>query len=372
MHGLDLLKPIVGRIGFVFLIVLVFVATASAYTVVMHGGRRVEIPSRFVLTSATLTYEVSPGVQVTLAVAAIDIPATERANNEQPGSLLRRAESSLPESPGAAENSKPTAPVPQPRRTITNRDLESSMRRRRDSEVAYESRRKQLGLPSVEESRRQAAAEADSIRLELKQRRVVEEESENYWRERATALRTEMASVDAELTYVRSRLDEAPVSNRWTTGWSSLSFNTITRGAPFGGFGRTPFGTAGGRAAYSPSRVSSPNIFVAPRASAQISGRVGFGGGTVRGQVFLNPRVVRQATPVGPVGVGGHFRASVGFGNLAVPGLTVPTYDYSYERSALITHFNELAAARAGLNARWRELEEEARRAGAPPGWLRP
>ena len=42
------------------------------------------------------------------------------------------------------------------------------------------------------------------------------------------------------------------------------------------------------------------------------------------------------------------------------------------ERSALVTRFNELGAARAGLNARWRELEEEARRAGAPPGRLRP
>ena len=58
-----------------------------------------------------------------------------------------------------------------------------------------------------------------------------------------------------------------------------------------------------------------------------------------------------------------------------VPNVTVfgssPAYDYSYERSELITRFNDLAAARAGLNARWRELEEEARRAGVPPGWLR-
>jgi hypothetical protein len=46
-------------------------------------------------------------------------------------------------------------------------------------------------------------------------------------------------------------------------------------------------------------------------------------------------------------------------------------YDIS-ERSQLITQFNELGAARAGLSARWRELEDEARRAGAPPGWLRP
>jgi uncharacterized coiled-coil DUF342 family protein len=42
------------------------------------------------------------------------------------------------------------------------------------------------------------------------------------------------------------------------------------------------------------------------------------------------------------------------------------------ERNRLISQFNELSAARSGLSAQWRELEEEARRAGAPPGWLRP
>jgi hypothetical protein len=47
-------------------------------------------------------------------------------------------------------------------------------------------------------------------------------------------------------------------------------------------------------------------------------------------------------------------------------------YDFTYERSALATRFNELAGIKAGLNARWRELENEARRAGVPPGWLRP
>ncbi|HLO00916.1 MAG TPA: hypothetical protein VK208_20830, partial [Pyrinomonadaceae bacterium] len=56
----------------------------------------------------------------------------------------------------------------------------------------------------------------------------------------------------------------------------------------------------------------------------------------------------------------------IGFGSALWP------YDFSYDRNFLITRFNELAATRAGLSARWRELEDEARRAGAPPGWLRP
>ena len=69
-----------GRILSVFVFVCIVTATVNAYTVIMRGGRHIEIPSSFVVTTSTLTYEVSPGVQVTLNLAAIDIPATETAN----------------------------------------------------------------------------------------------------------------------------------------------------------------------------------------------------------------------------------------------------------------------------------------------------
>ena len=216
----------------------------------------------------------------------------------------------------------------------------------------------------MEESRKQGAAESELIGTELEQQRAAEKESENYWRERATALRTEIAALDAELNYVRSRLDEGPLSNGWIGGWSSVSFNTITRGVPFSNFGRRSFGNFGARGAFPPGGPR-PNVFVAPGGGAQVTGRIVFGGGATRNPVFPNPAAFRRSSPVG---VGGRFPA---FPNPVVFGSTLPAYDYSYERSALITHFNELAAARAGLNARWRELEDEARRAGAPPGWLR-
>jgi len=371
MHRLQQPKPRVSRLGLILVFVFMMAVTANAYTVVMRGGRRIEIPSRFVVTTSTLTYEVSPGIQITLQVAAIDIPATEKVNNEQPGSLLRRAQVASSESSAPAQNPKdlPTARATKTTRTITNRDLESSMRRRRDSELAYESRRKQLGLPSVDESRKQAAVESESIGMELEQTRLQERESENYWRGRAEALRTEMAVLDAEIAFIRVRLDEGPfalTNNAWVGGWSSTSFNTITRGVPFSNFGRMPLGNPGRRTAFPPPRASAPNIFVAPGAGAQILGRVGFSGGATRGQVFVNPAPMRHARPLG---FGGRFPV---FPNGVVLGSSIPAYDLSYERSALITHFNELAAARAGLGARWRQLEEEARRAGAPPGWLRP
>jgi hypothetical protein len=310
-------------------------------------------------------------------MAAIDIVATEKANSEPPGSLLRRQATA-----GAAssttrseEEQKPPTPAPQARRTITNRDLESSRQRRRESELAYERKRKELGLPSVEESRRQAALESASIEMELERKRLAQSESESYWRERASALRTEIATVDAELAYARARIDEGPFSmanswsNSWSGGWSGgwlSGYNTITRGVPFSNFGRRAFGNEGARRTFPPAPERSRNVFVAPNAAGQMSARVTFGGGATQGQVLLNRG---RAYPVGPIGFGRNFSV---FPNVAVFGSNVPNYDESYERSALITHFNELAATRAGLNARWRELEEEARRAGAPPGWLRP
>lgn len=361
MQRLSVLTDKSRRIVFVFALVCICAVTAEAYTVVMHGGRRVEIPSQFLVTASTLTYEVSPGVQITIALAAVDIPATEKANNELPGSLMRRIHSGLMESQAVVE--KKSSQV-MSRRTITNRDLESSVRRRRDSELAYETRRKQLGLPSLEESRKKAAAESVLIQSDLEKTRAAEMESEGYWRERAATLRTEMAALDAELAYVRARLDESPFG--LSNGWSGVWISGNTRGLPFGNVGRRPFGNSTGRTDFPGGRFQRPNTYVAPRGGAPVSGRLRFGGGASRAQVFVNPGAVRQARPAT---VGGRFP---GFPSVAVIGSTASAYDYSYDRGALITHFNELAAARAGLSARWRALEDEARRAGAKPGWLRP
>ena len=72
-------------------LLFVLAATTSAYSIVMRGGKRIEIPAQFSVTNTTLTYETAPGFWITLQMAAVDIPATERANNEMPGSLLGRA-----------------------------------------------------------------------------------------------------------------------------------------------------------------------------------------------------------------------------------------------------------------------------------------
>ena len=63
-------------------LLLAFAVAASAYTLVFRSGLRSEIPDEFTLTKNTLTYEVAPGFSKTILVSLIDIPATERANNQ--------------------------------------------------------------------------------------------------------------------------------------------------------------------------------------------------------------------------------------------------------------------------------------------------
>lgn len=369
MRAFHMTKCAASRVVSVSTIILLLVVVANAYTVIMRGGRRVEIPSRFVVTPATLTYEVTEGIQITIPMAVIDIPATEKANHELPGSLLARvnggtADSSAPKD--LVEKQKVTSGG---RRTITNRDLETSMRRRRESEVAYETRRKQLGLPSLEESRKRAAAEFDLVTAQLAEKRIAEGQSEDYWRERAAALRTETAALDAELNYIRVRLDELPFGTPFgVSGGSFTSDGSIVGFGDFvgsGNFGRSRGNWGRGRS-YRGQTTQRPGIYVDPRYGSQIRGRVGFGGGARRGQILGNPGTFRHARQAG---IGWPFG---GFPNATVLGSPLQGYDFTDERSALVTRFNELAAARAGMSARWRELEEEARRAGVAPGWLRP
>ena len=84
-------RPIVRFASSIFLLMAIASVT-TAYTLVFRDGRRVEIPSDFVVTKVTLTYEISPGFNKTLSLALLDIPATERANKEVAGSFFKHTQ----------------------------------------------------------------------------------------------------------------------------------------------------------------------------------------------------------------------------------------------------------------------------------------
>jgi hypothetical protein len=352
MYSLSTFSAIARRFSCVLGLLVFSCILANAYTVVMRDGRHLEIPAQFVVTATTVTYEVSPGLQITLNMRAIDVAATERINNEPPGSFMRRGD--IPAVSAQTSNASAQPRTASARKTITNRELEPSMNRRRASEAAYEKHRQELGLPSVEESRRRSDADLTALTNDLSASRAAEQASEASWRERAFALRSDIAAVDAELQYVRAQIDQP------TFPYATNAFPAAVSVSTYGGYGGySGYGGLGGygrRGGY-PAARHQP-VYAAPNAG----GRVAFGGRITQGQFFGNPFANRFPGSfnggVLPVGVSPFL------------GWDQP-YDYSYERSVMINRFNELSAKRLALNARWRELEDEARRAGVPPGWLR-
>lgn len=313
---------------------------ADGYTIVMRGGRLVQIPDQFTVTETSLSYQVAPTIAVTLAMAAIDVVATEQANNEAPGSLLKRVAAG---SPAAIKRSRSEYVGKNAQaRTITNKELESYARVRRASEAAYEKRRIELGLPSLAESRRRAAADAESLAQLAAETLAAEQQAEGYWRERAGELRVDLAATNAQIDFLRSRLGElnaSPEIGQLAIGFSSfggLNSNTLTNRR----FARRP------------------GVFVAPSTQA----RFGLAG---QGRV-LAPSIVRSpgSGRLARTGFRGSFGAFYGW----QPG----AYDYGYDAAALAVELDRLMTNRVALEARERELQEEARRAGVPPGWLRP
>lgn len=313
-------KP-AGRVLAVLLFLTCGVISVNAYTLVMRDGRRVQIPDAFTVTSTTLTYEVSSGIQVTVQLSTVNIFATERANGEAPGSFMSKSSATPSSAPAAPSTSRPRqATRATANRSITNADLEDYRRTRVASERAYERRRQQLGLPSREAAQRELAAVTERTQEQLRNQRNQQQEGEAYWRGRASALRTEIATNDAQIAVVNQRLNELPMS---------YSLGTYDTG---------PFGNGGYPSVYG----QYPNY---PVWNPFPNNRRGNRRWNRRNGRFPQTNVL-----IGPV----------------------DNYDYNEERLALRTQLNDLQMQRAALGVRWRELEEEARRAGAYPGWLRP
>lgn len=335
---------------------------ACAYTLVMRSGRRVEIPANFNVTRTALTYEAAPTISVTVQLVGIDIAATERANNEASGSLLRRAElqQSAPDSKLNPHASAQTSA----HRSINTRDLEATRRAREASEAAYERRRRELGLPTLQERQRQSAAETEAALALTLRNEAGKADAESYWRERASALRTEAAALDAEINYLRARLPD--VSNAF--GYGASVFGSHGYGSSVIIAGAAPFANGKPPQPAFPLRANQFNGWGANQTGAQFTGRIGFGGGATRGGVFLN------TFPQSTTWRGRQQSRATYFNNNRSSLIAAPFYGgfSSYGYDELAAQLYELEAQRAGLRARQRELELEARLAGALPGWLRP
>ena len=232
------------KVFFAALFLFLTVTVVNAYTVVMRDGRKVEIPNEFTVTNSTLTYDVGSGMQVTIQLNTVDVAATERANGEAQGAFMMKANAPQTSVERDSQTRRAIAG-----RSITNGDLEKFRRARVASEREYEDRRKELGLPSMEERRAEVAAIEDRT---LEQVRNMRAQEEAYWRSRAEALRAEMAASEAQSP--RQRPEDIPWAYPFG-GFSSFGpfdgvgfgvgagpFNRFRRfpSSPFDGFLATP------------------------------------------------------------------------------------------------------------------------------------
>ena len=291
-------------------VIIMFAIAASAYTLVLRDSRRIEIPDEFTVTRITLTYEMSPGFYRTIQVSMIDIAATERANREAPGSFFKHK----------VEVHVDNSPVPKAVRTVTNRDLAAFRQRRIESERAYESRRKELGLPTVEEGRQRQSMEEAAWFEEIRANDIAKAREESYWRGRARELRAQIAIVDSQINYVGARVNEV--------SQNSLNNLVITEVYPTWPNQRSglPY----------PNQYPYPNSYPYPN------------------QPYGWPR--------GPF-PGGGYPNPYGY---------PPINDNSAQRAELTSRLDDLLTRRAGLATQWRLLENEAREARVPQAWLLP
>ena len=218
-------RSLTGRVLVAALVLVFGGISASAYTLVMRDGRKVQIPDSFTVTNSTLTYGAGDDIQVTIQLNTVDIAATERANGEPKGAFLARA-TPMQLLVGPA----PLARRGRAARSITNADLEAYRRARVEGEQDYERSRKELGLPSKEERRHEAAAIQERTLEQVRNMRQQQQlEDEASWRNRARLFRLE------------GNDGRGPQFNNWMYpfgGYSGFPVDGFGFGGGFGGFGR--------------------------------------------------------------------------------------------------------------------------------------
>lgn len=335
-------------------------ASVSAYTLVKRDGQRIVIPDAFTVTPLTLTYEAASGLNVTIALASLDLAATERINNAPAGSLLRRAHNIA--LPGVDATARPVtnAAPPAARRTITNDDLATYRRNREAQEAAINRQRAAQGLPSLEQEAQQAQADAARYLAQTAPnraaRRATEAANEAAWRERAARWRSEAAALDVQINYAAARLAEQLNASQSSLAAPRAEYQGSTvYGVNFG----VIYGTAGPALELSQVRPGLAYNW-GPGFNNLISGT------QVAPSVDLaaNAQAFRRA--IAPLR---GRRAGYPTGYVVVPQVaTVSNATADYWRTRLA----ELRLARVALNASWQTLAAEARRADVPTEWLRP
>lgn len=162
------------------------VALAADYVLVLRDGRRLEVRSEYRIVNEVAVFTAADGRRISIALANIDIAATERVNGQRDGEFRTKAlpprvigaEERVAPLVAAAPQPKPSPAPPtraKPTRTLTNADFGGGLRQA--------AARPPFNPPAANPAERtiEAAPPASA-----------NNQNEAYWRGRARAILTEV------------------------------------------------------------------------------------------------------------------------------------------------------------------------------------
>lgn len=253
-------------------------------------------------------------------------------------------------------------------RSVTNRDLEKFRQKRVQSEREYRENYGKLGFPSPEELDEQKAESRRKLSELSQQIEAENADNQMSFEERASVLRAQIASVEAQINYLRGELNRQPRQNLFFSSGFYQSY-------------------AGGYSSNYPARRGGR--YIGGIRSSGYSLSPGFGVGILNGSGNVvgnsNQNLSANGAGFGVSIVGGinnnsygNYRGGRGrrngyynesYGNSGYYGGYVAPYfgggaNRSYERDELVNQIRALEQARAGFYAERSVLEDEARRAG--------
>ncbi len=168
------------------------VALAADYVLVLRDGKRLEVRDEYRIVNEVAIFTTSDGRRISIALANIDIAATERVNGQRDGAF--RSQARPPRAIGADERTTPlvaaaSPPTPskpvsttaqKPVRTLTNADFGGTMRH-----AATARTRPGAPAPNVAERTKDSTPSGQDPNLAMAN-------DEAYWRGRARTLLMEI------------------------------------------------------------------------------------------------------------------------------------------------------------------------------------
>jgi hypothetical protein len=242
-------------------------------------------------------------------------------------------------------------------KTVTNADLEKFKQKRLQAEAEYRAKHKELGMPSPEELEQRNAENKRQL-LELSnQIRYENQLKQDNWQSQASFLRNQLTDVNAQINYLNRLIAATPTGNKIFFTPEELN------GAVIFSYGYGGRGGHGGRGGYGRGGYNQPQTIIRPNSGVQtaINAAASAPNPFYGTQLYPSGTKLVLGSPVRNRGRGGYGKYYGGYYGGFYP---YPVNNGNFQREELISRLQSLGQVRAGLLAQWRNLVEEARRAG--------